>query len=391
MTGGKRGQRLRVLVLSPAGDLYGSTRSLLEALDRIGEGTVEPIWGVPTEGPLAAEIRARGQRYEVIDGLIAHRAGASLAERVDELGRRLPSGIAQTARVARRQGVDFIHSNSAAVLAGAYAARVIGKPHLWYVREMIPDRGALSAMLRRQIEARSDVLVCNSRPVAAQFSPAAGARVICPGIEWDRLDPGAAGEWRERMGLPADAFVVGSSGYLNPRKGMDALLEAYAKARPQLGETARLVIAGEPFAGNEDFADGLKQRATELGLASELLLPGYLDEIGPFLGALDAFAFVPREPEGLGRSLVEAMACRLPVIASSAGGILDIVDESDTGLLVSPGDSEEIAAALARLAGDRELRERLSANGYESVRERFDLGRTSADLLEAYRHMGVNR
>ena len=129
--------------------------------------------------------------------------------------------------------------------------------------------------------------------------------------------------------------VVGSAGYLNPRKGMDLLLEAYARVRDRAPGPTRLVLAGAPFPGNEGFAEGLRERARDLGLADEVLMPGYLDDIAPLLASLDVFALTTREPEGLGRAVIEAMASGLPVVATGTGGILDIVDDERTGLLLS--------------------------------------------------------
>jgi glycosyltransferase involved in cell wall biosynthesis len=374
-----------VLILSPVADLYGSTRSMVETLDLIDPRRLRASWGIPHHGTLAEELSERGVPYTIVPGLQLARTKDSGIVRLAKVASRLPPGALRVARLARREGIQLIHSNSATVVAGAYAAPLAGVPHLWYVREMIPERGLLGSILRREIPRRADALLCVSSAVAEQFDRGAvPARVLHSGVDWRRVQRIPTLEARARLGIPAEAAVVGSAGYLNPRKGMDLLLEGYAAARPGLGSTARLLLAGAPYPGNERFAERLSSRARELGLGHELLMTGFLDEIGPFLSALDVFALTTREPEGLGRAVLEAMASGLPVIASGGGGMRDIIEGGRSGLLLDVPTPAAIADALSELLGDRALRERLGEAARAEVRDRFRLDYTAERLLQTY-------
>jgi glycosyltransferase involved in cell wall biosynthesis len=379
---------LRVLILSPVADLYGSTRSMLEVVNRIDRSLLEPAWGVPDEGDLTRKLAADSVPYAVIPELRLARASDSTATQAGKLARRLPRGAIRIARLARRNSIDVIHSNSAAVVAGAYGSRLAGVPHLWYVRELIPEGGPFGALLRREIPARSDVVISNSRAVEAQFElENKPGRVIPCGIDWERLGTIPRDEAKGRIGIPANAIAIGSAGYLNPRKGMDVLLEAYARVREGVSEPTRLILAGAPFPGNEGFATRLRDRARDLGLADEVLMPGFIDDISVLLASLDVFALTTREPEGLGRVVIEAMAAGLPVIATAGGGILDVVDHEETGLLVDSPTPEDVASALGRLLGDERLRERLGEAARRSVEERFRLDLVADCLLASYREL----
>lgn len=376
---------VRVLVLSPVADLYGSSRSMLENLAHLDPGLAEFVWAIPSRGELADALEELSVRVEVIPDLRLARVSDSTPTRLAKLAGKAPRSAVKIARLARAASIDVIHSNSAAVLSGAYGSRLARVPHLWYVRELIPEGSPLARLLAREIPARSDQLVCVSSAVAKQFEPCdTPLEVLRSGIDWGRLGGITREAARAQLGLPADAVVVGASGYLNPRKGMDLLLEAYAEARSRAEGPTRLLLAGAPFPGNEQFADDLRGRARELGLGGELTTPGYLERIDLFLAAIDVFALTPREPEGLGRAVLEAMASEVPVLAIGEGGVLDIVEDESTGLLVAPGSPKAISASLGRLLADSALRTQLGQAGKRSVRGRFRVDYVAERLCSHY-------
>ena len=107
------------------------------------------------------------------------------------------------------------------------------------------------------------------------------------------------------------------------------------------------------------------------GLAGRVVFTGRVSNVPTFLRAADIFAF-PSEFEALGLSLVEACACGVPAVATRTGGIVDVIEDGRSGLLVPPGDPLALAAALRRLLTDEELREELGRRGRKVVCSRFD-------------------
>jgi glycosyltransferase involved in cell wall biosynthesis len=362
---------------------------MLETLDLIDPEKLRTTWAIPAHGSLVGELAMRGIPCSVVPGLRLAMAKDSGPTKLAKVARGLPIGIIRVAHLARRERVDLIHSNSAAVLSGAYAATAARVPHLWYVREMIPEGSVMASILCREIPRRADAVLCVSSAVAGRLNGGGGTapRVLHSGIDWRRLERIPKPEARARLGIPAEAVVVGSAGYVNPRKGMDLLLEGYAAARPYLRGPGRLVLAGAPYPGNEAFPENIRRRADELGLGEEVVMPGYLGEIGPFLSALDVFALTTREPEGLGRAVLEAMGSGLPVVATTGGGMLDVVEHGYSGLLLDSPTPEAIAAALTQLLGDQSMRERLGAAARQCVEKRFRLEYTARRLLQAYQEL----
>lgn len=380
----------RVLILSPVADLYGSTRSMVETLGLVDPELVLPAWALPEEGPLAAELRSRGVPYAVVPELRLLRSSDGAGRQLFKAAAGLPVGAIKVARLTSRNRIDVVHSNSATVLAGAYGARLGGASHLWYVREMIPTNSPFATLLRHQIRTRADEIFCVSSPVAEQLGEApVSVSVVHSGIDWGRIGGADRARARAGFGIPEEAVVVGSSGYLNPRKGMDVLLEAYARVRERAEAPTRLLLAGSPFPGNEAFAAGLEARAAALGLDEEVIIPGYLAEIAPFLAALDVFVLTPREPEGLGRALLEAMASGLAVVAVATGGMTDVVEAGRTGILVRAPEPELVAEALGGLLADPQRRGRLGAAAKCSVQTRFRLDHTAERLTASYSRLAA--
>lgn len=165
-------------------------------------------------------------------------------------------------------------------------------------------------------------------------------------------------------------FTVLFVGRLVERKGVPVLLDAWARAALP---NARLLIVGD---GPDRIA--LERRAAERGLSSTVEFRGRVSdvELGAAYSAADLFVLPAvldshGDTEGLGVVLLEAMASQVPVLASEAGGISDVVIDGESGVLVPPGDATALANALQRLAGDPALRARLAVQGAARVRDEF--------------------
>ncbi|HEY2365873.1 MAG TPA: glycosyltransferase, partial [Polyangiaceae bacterium] len=170
---------------------------------------------------------------------------------------------------------------------------------------------------------------------------------------------------RERSGT----FVIGTLARISPDKKLEELLEA---AR-HLPASCEIRIAGRTERGCDAYAEELRGRARDLRVT-------FVGEVesARFLASLDAFAMVS-EPEGCPNALLEAMAARLPVAATNAGGAREMIDDGKTGLLVARGDGSALGRALGRIASDAALRDKLANGARERIRERFDVARMTND------------
>jgi glycosyltransferase involved in cell wall biosynthesis len=181
------------------------------------------------------------------------------------------------------------------------------------------------------------------------------------GIDLGHFVPGDRLASRARLGLPADAFVVGIVATLRSWKGHRYLVEAVAGI-----PGATLVMVGDGPG-----ADNLRAQVKALGIESRVRMPGNQDDVVPWLHAFDVFALPSYANEGVPQAIMQAMACRIPVVTTSVGSIDEIVRDGYTGLFVQPQSADSLRAALTRLNAEPVLRERLAQAGYEEAQSRF--------------------
>jgi L-malate glycosyltransferase len=147
---------------------------------------------------------------------------------------------------------------------------------------------------------------------------------------------------------------------------------------------ARFVIFGEG-----ELRAALERQIADLGLEKHVILGGFRPDVLSLLKGFDLFV-MPSVTEGLGTSLLDAMACRKPIVASDVGGIPEVVVDGKTGLLVPPKDAERLAAAVVRLLRDSALATSLAAGGFARVQQRFTVERMVEQTLAVYERLAGN-
>ena len=181
-------------------------------------------------------------------------------------------------------------------------------------------------------------------------------------------------------GVPAGRLApcVGVFGRITRWKGQDVLLRALAKLPGVHG----LIVGEALFTGDDRaFAGELRNLATELGIADRIHFTGFRRDIVPLLLSVDVVVHCSTSPEPFGRVIVEAMLSGRPLVATKAGGALEIVKHSETGLLVEPGNPDALARAINTLVENPPLASALGVSAQRDAQERFALER----VLEQWR------
>lgn len=396
----------RILYVQHTADLYGASRALLHLVEALDRERYAPLVALPADGPLVGELRALGVEPLIAPYLQTLWGQVVRSWRVVPFGLRLlPSALA-TRRLIRRQQADLVHSNVWTILSGALGARLAGAPHVWHVREILPHSGGLKPALVALSLRTADRLICVSESVAAQFAGRRGAervRVVYDGLPLEvgrgmrglgsgarglglvsgdeagqqapSPKPQATGVWQApspEPQVPGDNELrIGVVGRLHPQKGQADLLRAFALLDPGLRSASRVLLAGGASPGHERQAEELAALARDLGIAERVSLLGFVADTRDLIASLDLLVLPATRAEGLGGVLLEAMAARVPVLSTRAGGTAEVVDDEETGLLVPPQQPAALARALARLLGDPQLRRRLGAAGRRAVEQRF--------------------
>ncbi|HVM18172.1 MAG TPA: glycosyltransferase family 4 protein [Gaiellaceae bacterium] len=306
-------------------------------------------------------VRARGVEVEVVSPASFRHFGIAYGHGVVGNLRRapwkallLPLMLLSFTRAARRAARDavVVHAHWLPAGAVALATRRPVVVQLWGTDVELARR---ARPLARAVLRRARLVVCASSALAdaARELGAREVRMIPTGVELPE-------EAREEAEPPEVLYV----GRLSPEKGVLELVEAMRGL-----DGARLVVAG----------DGpLRDRVPEaLGFVPH-------DALGE-LYRRAAVVACPSRREGYGMACAEAMAHGKPVVAGAVGGLLDLVADGETGVLVPPGDADALRDALRRLLADAELRRRLGAAARERARERLSLEATAAATIDAYR------
>jgi glycosyltransferase involved in cell wall biosynthesis len=205
------------------------------------------------------------------------------------------------------------------------------------------------------------------------------ARVVTvhEGIDVDRMAKIEPVNLHAEFFLPHQAPLVGNVAALVPHKGQRHLIDAVPLVLREVPD-ARFVILGEgPLRAD------LEQRVKHLRLEKHVVLPGFRDDVLASIKAVDLFV-MSSETEGLGTSLLDAMAAGKACVGTRAGGIPEAVEDGVTGLIVPPRDPESLAGAIVRLLQDQPLRRRMGAAGLDRVKARFSVERMVEGTLEAY-------
>ncbi len=183
--------------------------------------------------------------------------------------------------------------------------------------------------------------------------------------------------FRAELGADRDTALVGMVSRLIEQKGVQYGLEAFAQVAPKF-PNARLVIAGE---GN--LRPSLESKAAALGLGDRILFLGWREDVTRVFAGLDIF-LMPSLWEGLGLVLLEAMAQRLPVIASRVSAIPEVVIDGETGILVPPRDVPALVTALDTLLADAPLRQHMGLLGEDRLEQQFGAERMVDQTLALY-------
>jgi glycosyltransferase involved in cell wall biosynthesis len=202
--------------------------------------------------------------------------------------------------------------------------------------------------------------------------------VVHDGIDVAKIDRLPIVDVHREYWLPHGVPVLVNVGALVGHKGQKFLVDAMPHVLAQVPD-AHLVIFGEG-----ELRAPLERQIKELHLEKHVLLPGFREDVLQLMKSADLFV-MSSVTEGLGSTVLDAMAMRLAVVGTRAGGIPEAVIHGGTGLLVPPAEPHELARAIVRLLKDPVSRKRMGDAGYDRVASQFGVGRMLEGTLQAYR------
>ncbi|WP_233869975.1 glycosyltransferase family 4 protein [Paraburkholderia adhaesiva] len=364
----------RVLAIDQSGVLGGAELSLLEVVKGLRTRIDVLLFN---DGPFREALAAAGARVDVLDsGALRHlRRDGGPAPRLGVL-----AGIASLVRETRSRArdADVLYANTQrAMVIGVLAGRFARKPVVWHLRDIVSAEH-FGRVQRSVIKACAKLglahVIANSHASARVFQQLTGfdtrrIDVVHNGVDeapFIAIEQVAQRQLRQEIGLPEDAFLVGAFSRLARWKGQHILLEALL-----IDTRMHAVLVGAPLFGEDAYEAELRAFVETHGLSARVHFLGFRRDIAACMRAVDVIAHTSITPEPFGRVVVEGMLAQRPVVASREGGVTEILEHGESGLLCTPGDAAELAATLSSLHDDPALRARLAAGGLATARARF--------------------
>jgi L-malate glycosyltransferase len=328
--------------------------------------------------------------------LVAHPAG-ELRQRAAEGMELLPlapmtemdlSAAWRLSRAIKQLRPDVLHAHdphgvAMAALALSMSTQPVKPPLIAARRVDFNLRGsALSRWKYNQV----DCFICASEAIR-QILLSNGVEpqktvTVLEGIDLGRVAAATPAPLHEELWLPHGAPIVGNVAALVGHKGQKHLIDAAALVVRHVPD-ARFVIAGEG-----ELRASLEHQIKHLGLEKHVILAGFRPDILALHKAFDIFV-MSSVTEGLGTSILDAMACGRAVVATTAGGIPEVVEDGTTGILVPPRDHQAMADAIVKLLKDGALRKRMGDAGLSLANARFSAERMVQDTLRVYERVAT--
>lgn len=349
---------------------------------------------------LAQGLQARGQR-----AVVAAPSGSPLLDRctTEKIETRALKvrgeldvfGALQLAGLLRRERPDILHLHDGhAVLPGKMAARFSMLKDLKVVAHR---RTVFKLKGRGKYGGRIDRVIAISGAVKNELLnagiPSEKIRVVYSGMDFpEALAPGAPEvcAFRAQHGIPQDAFLVAHAAALTSEKRQCDMLDALVLSNRTLKERG-LPGVHLAFAGIGTLKDALTQAAEKLELGAHVHFLGFLTDLRP-LWAAASMAVYASEAEGLCTALIEAQGAGLPAAISRAGGMIEVVEDGETGVIFNVGDSKALSQAILALREDSARRARMGEKARARARALFSADAMVDGVSNAYRElMGVER
>lgn len=287
--------------------------------------------------------------------------------------------------LGRKHQVALVHLNNmfGCQLAGILAAKLLQVPCIAHLRdfEAVDKFTRFYASLLNHHVAISEAIRDNLRQLGV---PDERITVVHDALDLADFESAAASDHLlGEFSLSPEQPKFGIFGRVIEWKGIREFIFAVQEVLREMPE-ARGFIVGGPSDGGEDFFSSMKQLTSDLGLTDKVVFTGYRKDVPALMSLMSVIVHASNRPEPFGMVIIEGMAMGKPVVATRAGGALDIVVDEDTGLLAEMGDVKSLAHAISTLLGRSELRKKMGVAGRARVVKQFSSHRYADQMATIY-------
>ncbi|MFQ5721376.1 MAG: glycosyltransferase family 4 protein [Candidatus Aminicenantales bacterium] len=299
------------------------------------------------------------------------------------------AAILRLAWAMKRKNCLLAHFHDAHGLAVGAASSSLAKVPLRIISRRVDFPLKKNFLSRRKYNKKIDAIVAISQGVkkilVESGLPSSKIKVIPSGLDFTPYQKASSSNYlRREFSFADDDYLVGMIAHLADHKGHKYLIRA-TKLLREKAPKVKVIIVGEGPLRLE-----LTREVRDSGVEDIVFFLGFRQDIPRILSSLDLFV-LSSYMEGLGSIILDAMACRLPVVATRVGGIPEVVTHNQTGLLVPARSPSALAKAILKLYNDRELASRLGQQGYEVVHRKFSAESMAAKIVRLYEKLARNK
>lgn len=290
--------------------------------------------------------------------------------------------------IAKKSKIDLIHTNSSAVNVGALAAKISKIPHIWHIREFLKEDYNLEFKSGWKksvdfINNNSDVVIAISDKIAEKYKndvEKGKLRTIYNGISLKDVYL-----TREAVSNQLNQVVLLLVGVIIPNKGQE---EAILAVKKLVDEGFTNVVLN--IVGDGDYKPTLEIMVVELNLKNNIKFLGYISDVNE-VRANSNIALMCSKAEAFGRTTIEAMLAKLPVVGANSGATSELIINGETGYLYEQGNYIDLADKIKQLLIDFDKINQFGLQGYERAKKYFTADRNAMEIMQIYNEVTQNR
>ena len=375
-----------ILFIHQSAELYGSDKTLLYLVVNLDKTKFFPIVILPNEGPLQNELEKENIKVIIAPVLKLYRKMFTPSNLIKFI-KDFFKGFQTIKSIRKEHKIDFIYSNTLAVLLGFFYCFFHKTKHIWHVHEIIESPTIFTKAFRFFLNKKTNsVLIHNSIATSNFWNCKGNNQVIWNGIAtFSEITSEQKASIRQSVFKSENEIVFALVGRISRWKGQMLLLDTFHELI-QKHANIKLVYIGSAPPNQEHFLESLQQKITSYNLNKNVEIIPFQENINTLWQSVDVAVVPSTEPEPFGMVAIEAMMAKKTVVAANHGGLTEIVVHNETGFLVEPNNEKALKEALEKLIVNPELRTSFGENGFQRATEHFSIENYVQKIEEIFKN-----
>lgn len=378
---------INILYLHAGAEMYGADKVLLDLVRNLDRTKYNPYVILPCEGVLVDALKKEKVKVEVIPYPIMRRKYFNPTGIVS-YGFNLIKYSKIILKIARKNSINIVHTNTTAVMEGAYVSQKMKIPQIWNIHEIIVSPKMMFKLTSFVIARYAKIVITDSNAVKTHLESSGyfkdNVRVIYNGVSSEYFKPDNDCTYLyDEFAIPKKARVIGMMGRVNSWKGQADFLKATNIVMSHYDDVYT-VFVGSAFEGEEWRMEELKNSIAESPYYDRIIMQGYRNDSKGIYKLYEMLVLPSTNPDPLPTVVLEAMATGSPIIGYQHGGVCEMVKEGYNGLLAEVRNPDDLAAKIETLLNDDKLRKIMGENSRKRQIEMFSIKSYVGNFQELY-------